>query len=187
MELQHINVKIDVEGELQLDTQRIVETFHRWTSEQSLGELLIDVADYRHVPAGPAVVLIGLEADYCLDHSGHRWGLLYHRKASVAGSNRDRLRQAVSAAVTACQLLEAEFPGQLHFSRRVLEITVNDRALAPNTLETFQTVRPELSAFLNELGHPEHELLHDAEPRRRFGLYVKLAQPLDFDLVTASR
>ena len=94
MELQHVNIKIFVDGDLQVDLQRIIEVFHRWTAEQSMDEMLIDVADYRHVPAGPGVVLVGHEADYGLDNAGNRQGLLYNRKASIEGSNADRLGQA---------------------------------------------------------------------------------------------
>lgn len=179
MELQHVNIKFFVEGDLQVDLQSIIEVFHRWTAEQSMDEMLIDVADYRHVPAGPGVVLVGHEADYALDNAGNRPGLLYNRKNSIAGSNSDRFRQALAAASKACDLLEGEFPGQLKFNRQSFELIINDRALAPNTLETFDACRPELAAFLSELGHADAELHHDAEPRRRFGVTVKLTKPLE--------
>ena len=178
MELQHVNIKIFVDGDLQVDLQGIIEVFHRWTAEQSMDEMLIDVADYRHVPAGPGVVLVGHEADYGLDNAGHRQGLLYNRKAPLEGSNADRFRQALAAALNACDLLEAEFPGQLKFSRQEFELIINDRALAPNTSETFEACKPELQAFLGEIGQADAKLTHDAESRRRFGVNVKLIQPL---------
>ena len=58
------------------------------------GELLLDVADYRHVPAGPGVMLIGNEGDYSVDNTGDRLGIRYNRKAALDGDNQDRLRQA---------------------------------------------------------------------------------------------
>lgn len=180
MELQHVNVKIFLEGELRLDTQRIVEAFHRWTSKQALPELLIDVADYRHVPAGPGIVLVGLHADYALDHGGQRWGLLYNRKSPLGGDDEDRLRQALAAAARACQLLEAEFPEQLRFSRREFEVVINDRLLAPNTPATLAYCEPLVSRFFSALGCPDHHCTNDSEPRRRFNLHVQLERPLDF-------
>ena len=60
MELQHINVKIYVEGDLPVDPAEFITVFHQWVKDKVLDELLIDVADYRHVPAGPGVLLVGL-------------------------------------------------------------------------------------------------------------------------------
>lgn len=179
MELQHVNIKIFVDGELQVDLQRIIEVFHRWTADQSMDELLIDVADYRHVPAGPGVVLVGHEADYGLDNAGQRWGLLYNRKASIEGSNADRFRQALASALKACDLLEAECPGQLRFNRQEFALIINDRALAPNTSQTFDSCQGELQAFLAEHGQADAEISHDDDPRRRFSVSVKLAKPLE--------
>ena len=137
MDLQHINVKVFVDGDLPVGLDKFVEVFHRWTSEQSMEEMLIDVADYAHVPAGPGIVLIGHEADYALDHADERWGLLYNRKAVVDGDSLACLEQAFRAATHACALLEAEFAAeQLKFDRHRLRAVVNDRALAPNTAET---------------------------------------------------
>lgn len=179
MELQHVNIKIFVDGDLQVDLQKIIEVFHRWTADQSMDEMLIDVADYRHVPAGPGVVLVGHEADYGLDNGGHRYGLLYNRKSSLEGSNADRFRQALAAALGACDLLETEFPGQLKFNRREFDLIINDRALAPNTAETFAACLPEVKAFLAELGQADAEISHDDDPRRRFRVNVKLPKPLE--------
>lgn len=178
MELQHINIKFFVDGELQVDLEKIIEVFHRWTAEQSMDEMLIDVADYRHVPAGPGVVLVGHEADYALDNASNRQGLLYNRKAAIDGSNADRIHQALTAASRACDLLEAEFPGQLKFDRQSFELIINDRALAPNTSDTFEAIIPELEGSLDELGSPASEVSHDADPRRRFSLSVALGKPL---------
>ena len=109
MEFQHVNVKLFVDGELTVDPAKFIDVFHAWVKDQLFDGLLIDVADYRHVPAGPGVLLVGLEADYAMDHASNRWGLRYNRKTPLAGSNEDRFRQALGAALNACRLLEAEF------------------------------------------------------------------------------
>lgn len=187
MELQHVNVKIFVEGELSVDPERFIEVFHEWIRDEALDELLIDVADYRHVPAGPSVMLIALEADYCMDNAGNRYGLLYSRKESVDGSNQDRFRQAFRSAAKACLLLETQFTNgdALKFSRREFELVINDRALAPNTPETFAACKPELEAFLQEVfGHTDFSMERCDDPRRRFGVTVKSAKP--FDLAAAA-
>ena len=145
-------------------------------------ELLIDVADYRHVPAGPAVMLIGHEADYSLDNRDHRYGLRYNRKAPLAGTNSDRYLQALRSAANACCLLESEFENEaaLRFSRHEFEMFINDRALAPNTIETFDNCKLELANFLKGmLGHGEFRLEHRSDTRGLFGVSVEVAKPFD--------
>ena len=42
----------------------VVTVFHSWIQQQALaGTLLIDVADYLHVPTGPGIVLVAHEAN----------------------------------------------------------------------------------------------------------------------------
>ncbi len=182
MELQHVNVKIYVEGDLPVDPADFIPVFHQWVKDKVMDELLIDVADYRHVPAGPGVLLVGLEADYDMDNTDNRWGLRYSRKAPLEGTNEDRFRQAFRSAAHACGMLEKQFAGDspLKFSRREFELFVNDRALAPNTPETFEACKPELESFLqNLLGHDEFDLVHRDDPRRLFGVTISSAQPFE--------
>ena len=184
MELQHVNVKVYVDGDLAVDPARFIEVFHHWIQQQTLPELLIDVADYRHVPMGPGVMLIGHDADYSMDNAENRYGLCYNRKAPLEGSNEDRFRQALCSVANACRMLEEEFTGEpsLKFSRNEFELFINDRALAPNTPETFEACKPEIEAFLkNALGHDEFSLEQHGAPRRRFGVTVNVSQPFILD------
>src|SRR5262245_5785839 len=102
MEFQHINAKIFVEGELPFDPSGFINVFHQWIQESALPELLIDVADYCHVPDGPGVLLVAHEADYSMDHTDGRWGMRYNRKAPLSGANEDRYAQALAGAARAC-------------------------------------------------------------------------------------
>ncbi len=186
MELQHVNVKIYVDGDLAIDPAAFIDVFHEWIREHTLDELLVDVADYRHVPAGPGVILIGHEADYSMDNADGRWGLRYNRKAAVDGSNDDRLRQALRCAAHACQLLEEHFngPESLRFSRREFELFINDRALAPNTSETLAECRPMLESFLaSALGHDDFSLEPCTAPRSLVGVAVTAARPFDLTAI----
>ncbi|MCH2200898.1 MAG: hypothetical protein MK102_02930 [Fuerstiella sp.] len=174
MNVQHVNIKFFVDGELTVELDKVIELFHRWTAEQIRDELLIDVADYRHVPAGPSVALIGHEADYVLDNTGYRYGLRYNRKTALDGSNEHRMLQAVRSALQACELLEAEF-ATLRFNRREFEITVNDRALAPNTEETRVAFEPILRSFIGEhLQQSDFTVDYQRDERSLFGALVSL-------------
>ena len=154
MEIQHINVKVFVEDPAGFTVTAAVAVFHRWIREASCPEMLIDVADYDHVAAGPGTLLIGHEANYSFDHREHRLGLLYNRKAAVDGTLQDRLAQAHGAALAACDKLEREpeFNGKLKFDHNSLELFINDRLLAPNTDVTWEALQPELAHYFSGFG-----------------------------------
>ena len=180
MEIQHVNVKLLVQGLEEADLEPLIPVFHNWIENQNGDELLIDVADYRHVPAGPGIVLIGHEGNYSLDNTGNRWGIRYNRKASLDGSNQDRLKQAARAALSACRRLEAEphLGGKVRFGGREIELFVNDRLLAPNTPETRAAAEPELHQFFRKLFNgKEYSISYGTEPRELFTANVKTPQP----------
>jgi hypothetical protein len=147
--IQHINVKVFVADASAIDLADTVGVFHQWIKDSVCLEMLIDVAEYRHVPAGPGVLLIGHEANYSFDERENRLGLLYNRKESLEGTFLSRLAQAHRAALEACDRLEREtvFDGKLKFDRSALEVFVNDRLLAPNTEETWQSLKPEFEKY----------------------------------------
>ena len=179
MQLQHVNVKIYLDGDLRVDAGRIIEVFHHWIQEQTLDELLIDVADYRHVPDGPGILLAGHDALYSMDHTGGRWGLRYNRRTVLEGSNEERIRQAFEAAAWACALLEEELrdDAPLRFSRTEFEVFVNDRALAPNTSETYAAYKADLEAFARSLlGSEDFELEHHKGSHNRLAVTVHLGK-----------
>jgi hypothetical protein len=188
MELQHINVKIPVEGDLPIDSAGFIGIFQRWVKEQHRDELLIDMADYRHVPKGPGVLCVGLQADYAMDQREGQWGLLYNRKAQVTGVNAERFAQAFRSAASACEKLESEASG-LKFSRTAFECVVNDRALAVNSTEDWAAFEPELEIFVMELtGGGEAKIERASEdPRSRLGAKVTFDRPLDFSKLPAGR
>jgi hypothetical protein len=181
MELQHVNVKIFVEDDSAVDPERFLGIFHRWIRDKVLDELLIDVADYRHVPDGPGVLLAGLDAVYSIDHTGGRWGLRYNRRTALDGSNVERFRQALHAAAWACALLEEELrdDAPLRFSRTEFDLSINDRALAPNTPETFAACKEDLEEFVKELvGCVDFQLHPHAGVTDRFGVTVQLGKSI---------
>ena len=151
-EFQHFNVKIFARPNSRPDWHALIPIFHRWIREQAMPELLIDVADYSHVPAGPGVMVIGHEAHYSVDNRENRLGLLYNRRAALEGTSQERIKQAYDAALNAARKLEQEpeLKGSLRFDERAVEIWVNDRLLAPNTPETFSALEAEVSSLLTD-------------------------------------
>ena len=187
MELQHLVAKLHVDGAIAIDPAKVVDVFHQWVAAQSVpGVVLIDVAELLHVPKGPGVIAVGVEADYALDNTDGIWGVLFRRKNTSPGTNVDRIAEALESAEQLGVRLQEAFPA-LKLSRNTFELIVNDRGIAPNTPATYAAAVPEIEAALRKiLGHGEFTLTrHDREPRQRFGVTVKSAKPLDLAAVAA--
>jgi hypothetical protein len=190
MQLQHLNVKLLVQNGGGVNLEPLIPVFHGWIEKQSgMDELLIDVADYAHVPAGPGIVLIGYEGNYSVDNAGNRLGVRYNRKAPVDGSDQDRLSQAARAALTACQRLETEprLDGRFLFNGRDIEIFINDRLIAPNTPATREAFDADFQLFSRKLFRgKEYSISYGEDPRGLFTAHVKAARPLSVaDLLEA--
>ena len=182
MEFQHVNVKLFVKNAEQVNLEALVPVFHGWIQNQGSGELLLDVADYRHVPSGPGVVLIGHQGNYSLDNSGGRLGVRYNRKAPLEETNYDRLVQAAQAALAACQRLETEpsLAGTVQFNGREIEVFINDRLLAPNTPQTRAAADLEFRTFFSTLfGAVGYTISHPQDPRGLFSVHVRTSQAFD--------
>jgi hypothetical protein len=165
--IQHVNVKVFVGNPTTVNIADSVGVFHQWIKDTVCPEMLIDVAEYRHVPAGPGILLIGLEANYSFDERENRLGLLYNRKKALDGTFQSRLAQAHQSALVACDRLEKEMP--VTFDRQSLEVFVNDRLLAPNTDETWRSLKPEFEKYFSGAIIERH-----GEPRDLFRISVAI-------------
>ena len=176
MQLQHVNVKLLLQDAEDTNLEPLIPVFHGWIEAQSGEELLIDVADYTHVPAGPGIVLIGHEANYSVDNTGNRLGVRYNRKAAFNGDNQESLAQAARAALAACRRLEQEprLGGKFLFNGKDIEIFVNDRLVAPNNVATREAFDPDFHAFSRKLFRGmEYSISYGADPRSLFTAYIK--------------
>src|SRR5256885_7330020 len=107
MEAHKLQVKVFAEGHPGLAPESFIPVFHGWIKHRLLPELMIDVANYAHVPKGPGVVLIGHACDYFMDEAEGRLGLLHSRKRSAPDA-AERLGDAFRRALHAASLLEAD-------------------------------------------------------------------------------
>jgi hypothetical protein len=180
MQLQHVNVKLLVQNPEGANLEPLIPVFHSWIENQNGDELLIDVADYTHVPAGPGIVLIGHEGNYSVDNTGNRLGVRYNRKAVFDGGNQDCLAQAARSALTACRRLEEEprLEKKFLFNGQDIEIFVNDRLVAPNTDSTREALDAEFQTFSRKMFRgKEYSISYGADPRSLFTAFVKAARP----------
>lgn len=152
MKSEKLQIKFFAKPNAGFDVESVVPVFHRFIREHAFDELMIDVADYKHVKNGPGVVLVGDANDYYLDEGEGRPGLLFSRKRHGAGPE-GRLREGFARALKACTLLEAapELGGKLSFATNEVLVRLPDRLNAPNDDATFSEVSAELAPLLDKL------------------------------------
>jgi hypothetical protein len=115
-----------------LDLHPFIGLFHRFIQQQSVPGLLIDVADYAHVPDGPGVLLVGHDVDYGLDLAGGRAGLLTTRKRLAGEALDQALRGALAWGLCAVEAIESDGSVPVRFDPRAVTVQVVDRLAAPN-------------------------------------------------------
>jgi hypothetical protein len=152
MKSEKLQIKFFARPNAAFDLETVVPVFHRFIREHAFDELMIDVADYKHVHHGPGIALVGDANDYFLDEGEGRPGLLFSRKRHGSGPE-GRLREGFARALKACTLLEAapELGGKLTFATNEISIRLPDRLRAPNDDATFAEVSSEVSALLDKL------------------------------------
>src|SRR6266478_5010592 len=120
MDSHKLSLKLFAADAPPLAADTIIPIFHSWIQQHALSDhLLIDVADYAHVPEGPGTVLITREANLSMDKGGNRPGLLYVRKQPIAGAEsfEQRLAAVFRGTFEAAAKLEEEVAlrGKLRF------------------------------------------------------------------------
>ena len=177
MDSHKLIVKLFADGATGLPGDAFVKVFQAWIRDQSIpGHLLIDVADYAHVPNGPGTVLVAHEANIHFDREGGQPGLLYVRKQPLAGAAtlRERLAATFRAALKAAARLEGDpTVAGLRFRGEEIVFRINDRLLAPNDESTYAAVRSDLEAFAAELFQGDVTLTHKHDALRLFEVRIK--------------
>ncbi len=175
MDLHKLGVKffVDADG---IDVLELIPMYHRWIQQHALDDLLIDVADYSHVPAGPGIMLIAHEGNYALDETDHERGVLYYSKHRLDGELSDRVAHVARKALKAAQLMSAdtELAGALKLPGNRLQFFANDRLVAPNTDTAYAELEPALKSFLDRLyAGARYTLAREPDPRERLSVRVQ--------------
>jgi hypothetical protein len=175
LDLHRIGVKIFAQDPGRVELEKAVPVFHRWIQEHRVPGILVDVADYAHLPESPGVVLVSHEANLALDRTEGPLGLLYTRKTPLEGALPDRLRSVLRSVLEAGVKLEAEpeFAGALSFGAGEILVLSNDRLALPNSEAAFASIRPALESVFGALYGGKPALARDgSDPRRRLAVRV---------------
>ncbi|HZL38446.1 MAG TPA: hypothetical protein VFC78_24240 [Tepidisphaeraceae bacterium] len=180
MDSHKLALKLYVTDPSALNAGDFVPLFHSWIQQHKVPDhLLIDVADYQHVPDGPGTMLISYEANFAMDVSDGRLGLLYVRKQPFAGAHTfaQRLRATFKAELEAVARLEEDpkLAGRMKFATGEILLQINDRLLGPNNPQTFAEVKEDLESVFTELyGVAPLAMDYRPSPESLFQVRVKL-------------
>lgn len=154
-----------------------VPVFHDWIRRRVIGGVLLDVADYTHVPDGPGVALVGHEFTYSLDRSDGRFGLLVQRRRSTGANTEASIVATISTLLTAAEKLETHrsLRGVIKFDRSVIRVESNDRLRAPNDAEGLEMLRASSEAAVKRAFPTGEVSIHpvDDDSRNRLAVTIR--------------
>ena len=167
-----------------VDLHPFLAIFHRFIQKGALPGLLLDVADYAHVPEGPGVILIGHDVDYGIDLAGGKAGLLTTRKRLEATPLADSLADTLRRSLAALSALAAEPESKLRFATQSFHLDLLDRLAAPNDDTAFAAARDAIAPALDRLygaGAWKASRASGSDPRKPLALHVEsqAAAPLE--------
>lgn len=164
-----------------VDLDPFIPLFHRVIQQGAFEGLLVDVADYIHVPNGPGVILVGHEVDYGIDSVGGRTGLLTTRKRAGDRPLEELLLDTLRRALGAAKWIEEDASVGLRFDYGSFEVQILDRLVAANDDDGFEANRL-------AVGHAVHRLYGDGaavdrvatdDPRRPLAFGVRASETVD--------
>jgi rhodanese-related sulfurtransferase len=156
------------------DLEAAVRVFHRFIQRGLAEGLLLDVADYRHVPRGPGVLLIGHDVDYGV--SEHAFTVV--RKRSADDPAATQLRDLVRMALGVLDAIEDDGDLDVVVDRSQFTLTALDRRLGPPD-EVAASLLAEIEPVVTELYGADGAFaaVRDPDPRAAPALEMQAAGP----------
>ncbi len=165
------------------DEASLIHIFQDWIRDRALDGVLIDVADYSHVPEGPGVMLVSHEINYAMDKSEGQIGVYAQLKINNADSHKEAILDLVKSTAKFGQLLESDerIKGKISLEGGKFIYMTNDRLRAPNNEETFQALKPDLEAAATSLypGQTVTVTRIENDPRDRLSIMVEASEQTD--------
>ncbi len=160
-----LRVSLTAKGSTRSILSRTVAVFHDWIASQAGdNEVLVDVADYRHVTRGPGLVLVGRGFNYSLREHQDRVELSCLRKCELS-PGLNPLVDAVATTLRTCERLEDSLAlRSFGFDTNRLELSIFDRRavnFGSFQMDEFKwATKHQLSFIYGSL--PEIEVLSDS-------------------------
>lgn len=122
---QRLAVRFPLRSRIE-DLEPAIQVFHRCLQRGWLEGALLDVADYRHVPSGPGVLLVGHDVDLGLEHDA----LVLIRKRSSDDDAATQLTDLLRMAAVAVEAFAYDGTLDVDADLGRATVTLLDRALA---------------------------------------------------------
>ena len=123
---------------IQTDIESFVPLFHNWIQEDRIpNHIMVDVANYKHIPDGPGIMLIAHEGHFSLDFEDNDLGLLYMRKTPLGDNISETLSSIQQILDFAVELIKTDpkVCEKIEFSEQY-QLISNDRYEFPNDVES---------------------------------------------------
>ena len=152
MQLQKFGVKLFIKINGSYESKDFIPVFHSWIQDKVIEDhLLIDVADYSHIPDGPGVMLIAHEGHFSLDQEKHQPGIMYMRKAEIEGDFKERFNKILSTTIMAAnRLRNDDITNDIDFISNSFRFISNDRLYAKNTMDNQNLYKEEIQKAVYE-------------------------------------
>lgn len=177
MNSSRINFKVFMDQGAEVPTETWFEVFNTWIPAPE-NDVLVDVADYRHVKNGPHTILVGHFANYALDTTEGRFGFLYARKRGLNGSLSGNLEEVITSGLRACKRLDEDdtLSGKVRFNGESIQIALTDRTDVDNNDQSFEALKGELTPILDRL-YPgaDYEISGTEDSRKALTANIKVS------------
>ena len=160
-----------------------IALFHRFMQRGLVEGLLIDVADYRHVPQGPGVLLVGHDVDYGVTENGFS----VFRKRQTGVSAVDQFRAALRMGLQALHAIEADGGFEASFEAGRFRVAVVDRLQAENSEAGAVAIEAALAPVIREVFGEDTaiERAHVGDARSAVALSVEATGAVDLEAAIA--
>lgn len=128
------------------ELQPAIPAFHRFIQRGLVEGALLDVADYRHVPRGPGVMLIAHDVDYGLTHDA----FTVVRKRSASDTAATQVTDLLRMGLGFMEELAADHDLDVSVDPARVTVAVHDRALGTRD-EVAEQLRSQLEPVAAEL------------------------------------
>ena len=162
MKLQKFGVKLFLDTNGSFDLKDFIPVFHNWIQDKVIYDhLLIDVADYSHIPDGPGIMLIAHEGHFSLDQESYKPGIMYMRKTDIDGDFKQRFVQVLTTTIQAANCLRNNnINKKINFINNSFRFIANDRLFANNTIENQTLYQDKIQNVLAEV-YPESRVEYE--------------------------
>lgn len=188
MTLDRFCIKFLATPDSKVDQTTFIPVLHEWIRDRSLKGTLLDVADYRHVPQGPGIMLVTYEVNYAMDEGNGELGLFAQVKHPEGETLAEQVVNLVRQTATFGNLLQSDARvSGLKLDGHKFYWMSNNRLHAPNTAEGFAAVKPALETAAATLYPGQSIAITQVEndPRDRLTAIIEVQDAVEISALAA--